>query len=382
MPGRLRIYVPIDMFPSEQDLAPLCPDARVVVDRALPSATVMWPSRRLTLTRLPKDEAAKHLQEAVDHVRAAGGSEALVLRLVQTLTVLNVEVEPDAGEGGEVVDLIRGIVRAADGLCFLGGEIWDAEGRGLLLAKEGGLRPPEPSRVAARAWVLLAIATRGLLEQDGAGSEKPEAERRRDALVDRVCSMPGVENEIEREEFVFLEAPIGEAERQAVIDAVWKAEGAHVLLWALGARALPPQDEQEHPYLVARDVGLLGGEPPPRLLVPHLRPEEEIDALRRTLTGITWRLRRHPKPHPGSMDFEAFASKAWFGRFSLDTVPLVENDLSIGGQPVFRADPARVQRALSLALERHQAANWLAGVHPVYSRVPTPTELAWLSGES
>jgi hypothetical protein len=43
------------------------------------------------------------------------------------------------------------------------------------------------------------------------------------------------------------------------------------------------------------------------------------------------------------------------------------------GLPVTKAEAAALGRTASIALERHRAANWLVGVHRVYSLVPTPT---------
>jgi hypothetical protein len=45
----------------------------------------------------------------------------------------------------------------------------------------------------------------------------------------------------------------------------------------------------------------------------------------------------------------------------------------VKGAPITRADAGTVRLVTSIALERHRAANWLLGVHPVLSRVATPT---------
>ncbi len=370
MPDRCALYLPIRFHPTQEQLSQLDAAARVEASDDADAATVSWPGseRKLRLQPMPMEKVGEHLGGFVGYVRSRGGGEALVMRALQTMSVLGVAAEPDFGEDGRALKLLGAIASAGDGLWLLGEEIYDGGGRPLLSAEKGGLAAPSPERVAKRALSLLALAVRGLLEEDAGSANAAEAEKVRNELLERLGSL-GVSGECEPAELKTLETPIGALKAQEATDAVWRAEGAQVLLWALGARGLPPHDQQEHPYRVARDSGLREGELPAALASPKLRPAGEVDAQRRQLTGIHWRLR----DSPDALDLQSCAAKLWFGGFDLQGVPLVSGDLAVRGKAVFEAGESELALVNSIARERHQAANWLIGVHPVYSRVGTPT---------
>ena len=74
------------------------------------------------------------------------------------------------------------------------------------------------------------------------------------------------------------------------------------------------------------------------------------------------------------MDFVEFAKKSWFGPLELHGLRFVENDLAIGDKPIkYRASEESWQECLSIAQERHRAANWLYGQAEIYSEVTTDT---------
>lgn len=373
MPDHCALYLPMKIAPSREQLSRLDPAAQVEVSTEPEAATVRWPGsdRLLRITRMPMAGVGEHLTGFVNHVRRSGGSEALAMRVLQTMSVFGVVAEPDFGEDGRALQFIGEFTSAGDGLCFLGGEVYDGRGRPLLLAEGGGLEAPPAERVAQRAVALLALAVRGLLEQDAGTASEAEAEKVRSELVERVGAV-GARAECEPEEVAFLSAPIGSVGAQNTANAVWRAEGAQVLLWALGSRDLPPHDQQEHPYEVARGAGLRDGKLPKVLASPKLRPAAEIDGLRRRLTAIHWRIREQ-QVRPKPVDFRKFAAGNWFGACDLEGVALVGDDLAVLGKPLTQASEKDFSRVRSIAMERHQAANWLIGVHPVYSRVDTPT---------
>ena len=366
------IYAPFPFFPSQDQLAPLCPDAEVKVDAEAGRALISWPSVRVTLSRMPNEKVSEHLSGFIGYARSNGGSEALATRILHTLSVFGAIVEPGFDEEGQALGFLSAFNSAGDGLCFLEGEVFDGEGRPLLMAEGSGLAPPAASRVVNRALILLAVSMRGLLEQDAGKPEQAKAEGLRRELGDWVGHSPAVLEECEEAELELLDAPLGTLDQQSVVDAVWRAEGAQVLLWALDARPLPAHDAQEHPYQVAKECGVLGETLPAALATPHLRSPEEIETQRRKLLGIHWRL-RELKMRPQAADFVAFAGKNWFGGFSLDGIAIQGTDLAVGGKPISEAEPQLVELTRSIANERHQAANWLIGVHPIYSSVGTPT---------
>ncbi len=371
MPDHATIYAPLHLFPRAEQLRPFTDDA---ADATIDSdgearATVRWPDLAITISRMPDAQMGAHLQGLQGYVRAHGGGDGLVGRALATLSVYGFVIEPGFDEAGRAMRLVSGITGATDGLCFLDGELYDATGRAMIA--EGDLRP-DAARVARRAVVLLATAFRGLLEDDAGGEHEAKAEALRQRLVAWLDAQPGVADEVERGERAGLDAPIGRLHPQQRIDMVWRAEGAVVLLWALRVRGLPPHDVSEHPYEICERIGVLEALVP-ELTAPALREPEELDAMRRRLLGLHWRLREHRLSPEGRVDLAAFARDAWFGGFELDDVPLLDGDLAVCGAALAAADDDAVGLAGSIAVERHHAANWLVGEHPVYSRVTTPT---------
>jgi hypothetical protein len=213
---------------------------------------------------------------------------------------------------------------------------------------------------------------RGLLDEDAGKPDEPEAEALRVKLATWLERHAALRDELEAHERTVLMAPIGKAERQTIIDGVWAAEGAQVLLFALGARALPAHDDQEHPYKVAREIGVVGATPPALLDGPRLTSLEELLRLQRRLLAIHWRA-VNQRVRPGAVDFLGLASKEFLRGVDLAGLALVEGDLSVHGASFSRAAPSDLQTVSSIARERHRAANWLIGVHATYSRVITPT---------
>ncbi len=368
MTANCALYVPVDFFPSRSQLEPLCPDGYLEVSDFDETALIKWKGLSVKLSRMPPSEVGRHLQGFIGFARQHGANAALETRIMHTRAVYGCVVEPDFDEAGRVMRLVAGIADAADGLCFVDGEVFGPGGRGLLLGGEP-LVPPSPQRVRARAQVLLALSMRGLLEDDAGGPDAKEAEALRQALFD--WAEGELSEELEPEERAFLAAPLGEPPRQLIVDAVWRAEGAQVLLWALGARPLPAPDAQEHPYEVAKQSGVMTGLPK-ALSSPRLVAPDVVEAQRKVLLGVHWRLREFVR-EPAPMDFVKFSKTAWFGAFSLEGVPVAESDLAIDGAAISKAGADRVKRVSSTAHERHLAANWLIGVNERYSAVDTPT---------
>jgi hypothetical protein len=163
---------------------------------------------------------------------------------------------------------------------------------------------------------------------------------------------------------------MGSLDDRGRIVGSWRQEGAAVLAWALGLIALPSHTALVEGNALGDALGLLAAEP--AALRASLRAPREIDAMARRLLGIHWRLREQ-RTAPGPRDFRAFSRDSWFGGFDLDGIALAGNDLAIGGVPITEASERDVRMCLSIAMERHQAMNWLLGTHPLYSKVETPT---------
>lgn len=365
------VYCPVRLFPGPGYVAPFAPGAEIDARPESARATVLWPDLRITLTGMREETMGAHLRGLQEYVRSHGGSEALAIRVLATLSVFRLAIEPGFDGQHRALDFVAGLTRASDGICLFGGELYDGNSRPLLIAPEGGLISPTPERVAARALVLVALAMRGLLDQNANTPQEQHAHVLRTHLIRWLESWPELAAEAEPAELVLLGTPIGKGHDQALVDAIWRAEGANVLLWALGARNHLAHDAQQHPYEMARDCGVLDEKRPELLDLPVLRAEGDLQWQRRRLLAIHWRLVEQ-RVHPAPVSFLSLPACGFSG-VDLDGIPVAEGDLAIDGQPIFSADPMRVAIVGAVAAERHHAANWLVGVHPLYSRVVTPT---------
>jgi hypothetical protein len=90
------------------------------------------------------------------------------------------------------------------------------------------------------------------------------------------------------------------------------------------------------------------------------------------LFAIHWRLRDFSLVH-GAMDFVAFSKNNGFCKFDIGAIAVVENDLAIGGVAIAKAPRDAVSLCQSIAVERHQAINWILGQQITYSEVDTST---------
>ena len=372
MPQNATVYAPLHLLPDRSHLEPLASGATIERDEAAARVVLSWPGLRVILTRMPDAEMGRHLHGLQGFVRSKGGGEALATRVLATMSVYGFTIEPEFDREGRAMRLVRGITSASDALCLLpDGQMYDANGRALF-GLEPALGAPPANRVAARALILLAMAMRGLLEQDAGKPDEAQAETLRAKLASWIEQHAGLRDELEAPERALLGSPLGKAHPQAIVNAVWAAEGAQVLLFALGARALPAHDAQEHPYKVAREVGVLGDSTPSLLDAPKLLSADELLRLQRRLLAIHWRA-VNQRVRPGAVDFLGLARQEFLHGVDLAGIGVADGDLAVRGVPFSQADAPALQIVSSIAVERHRAANWLIGVHPIYSRVIAPT---------
>jgi hypothetical protein len=229
--------------------------------------------------------------------------------------------------------------------------------------------PPTAQRVARRALALAAVTARALLEQDDP-SEAWVAEFFRGTLA--WVEALGITDEVEPDEHEVLRSPPGSLDEPAQIDSTWRLEGLAVLAWALGRFDLPAYDRLVEPQEVIRSLGFPDAEASGRLLgSPSLRPPAELEALRKQLLGLHWRLLEFTL-RPQAMDFRAFSRDCWFGTLDLSPFRLIGDDLALGDHAISDAPEDVVGAALSATMERHKAINWLTG-GGVYSETDTPT---------
>lgn len=331
-----------------------------------------------------------------------GGRKPDVLRLIGTFRFsLATEWEPDLDpDGDDRLALLSAVTRHLDGVLFSPSALRDAEGR-ILISADGEFDPdavlphippvmpapasqdeaevdeedeeePEPptaERVARRALALAAVTARALLEQDDP-SEPWVAEFHRDTLA--WVEAVGIGGELEPDEWKVIQRPPGTLDQRAQIDSTWRLEGLVVLAWALGQFEMPEYDQLVRPQEVVGSLGFLDAAASRQLLAaPSLRPPDELEALRKHLLGLHWRLRDYTL-RPRAMDFRAFARDCWFGPMDITPFRLIDDDLALRGHAIHAAPEDVFQSTLSATMERHKAINWLTG-GGIYSETDTST---------
>lgn len=235
---------------------------------------------------------------------------------------------------------------------------------------DGDLAPPDARRVAQRAGCLAAVALRGL-----AGTWKhAEQIKFLPRLVNWVDASP-ILFEIEAEELEIIKAPASELDDQSMVNACWRWEGAAVLNAALGRMQLPAHDFPVDTKACGDAAGLFVAADTLRTQLDsaEFAPMFDRFAYANQALAINWRLRQFVHADPEQIDFATFARGVEWAEFNLAGVRLDDGDLSIRGSPIAQADADLVRGVMSIATERHLAANWLIGWSDVYSEVETPT---------
>ncbi|MBB1473743.1 DUF4272 domain-containing protein [Luteimonas sp. MC1782] len=234
---------------------------------------------------------------------------------------------------------------------------------------EAGLHPrPGARHVHARALALASIACRAALEQDPGDPEAEAMHLRLRAWLDATHLMAA----LEPAEVELITTPLGRLADKAAIDASWRAEGLYVLAWAMDLQPGLAHDRLVDPVAAAEVVGFLHDTPLDRDPAPQLRGERALDTFAAQQLALHWRLRDW-QLHPQPMDFAAFVRECSWASLDVDESALLDGDLAIEGVRIDQADDEQLQRCLSIAGERHQAANWLLGGDPLYSNVDTST---------
>jgi hypothetical protein len=235
---------------------------------------------------------------------------------------------------------------------------------------DGDLLPPTAQRVARRACCLAAVALRGL-----AGNwEKAEQEEFLPNFV-TWFEQAGLDDEIEPAELETILAPAGALDERRMIDASWRWEGAAVLAASLGRIALPDHDVGINPQACGEACWIFksGEEIASAANEAMFGPSFDRFAYADRILAVHWRLRQFVSVEQIALNFEQFARGVEWANFDLAGVRLIDKDLAIGDQPISLAPQQAVGMAMSIAAERHIAANWLIGWEPIYSAVENPT---------
>lgn len=323
------------------------------------------------------------------------------------------------------LDIVYAVAELLDGILFTPSALRDARGRVLYgaggeeedpdavwprviaevnlgnaasptpLSAETLAHRPTPARVARRALALTAVTARAILEQGGVnlGLERPKwnpvtwvrhmvagrAEQHQKLL--QWAQLVGIHDEFEPDEWEALQRLPGRLNPPQQIRTTWRLEGLGVLAWALGKFELPPHDQLVECHSLWRGIGIFDIAACKVLMSnSRLRPLAELQALRRRLLAINWRLTDF-YVRPTGIDFVRFTEEsfgnydrtAWFRSEEVAELPLVEGDLCIRGVRIDRASAEDFSLARSIAHERYLAANWLCEGPAMYSATDVST---------
>jgi hypothetical protein len=237
--------------------------------------------------------------------------------------------------------------------------------------------PPSPERVARRALVVAALVYRshlevGTLPAELGLAERPEldGEGRRRELWAWLAAL-GLDREAEPAETAFLAARVGTLDLQAATLVAWKVHALHVLAWALGRLDLPDVAMGTELADAVRAVGLLGDDARALVAAPVLRSDAERRALLERVYAVHWRLARFAEDEE-PMDFACLGEvpRFWFGTLAVGGLALADRDLTLQGRPLDDFQRTSIETFCLRLEDRHRAATWLAGLHPLLSQSP------------
>ncbi len=157
----------------------------------------------------------------------------------------------------------------------------------------------------------------------------------------------------------------------AVVDGVWRGEALGTLLWALQLVELPPYD---HPF----ESGEVAAADPGK---GELRDGEEVALERETARLWHWRARTTELQAGGELELperyrtfdQLIAATAMRGHSQGLLPEPMRGDFRAYGKVYRHLTDDQHAEALSIAVERHQALNWLAGEGATWDDVPLDT---------
>ncbi|NLH72242.1 MAG: DUF4272 domain-containing protein [Verrucomicrobia bacterium] len=241
------------------------------------------------------------------------------------------------------------------------------------------------------AWSMVA-PTRDVLREiiaQWGGSENDDFEQRCETMRDQFWQglrETGLWEYMSTSEKKFSESTIITMTEQQHIDASWRLESVHVMLWALG---MIPQlldfDTEASPELLE----LIPSDDPTTFIESaQLRPPEDIDRAREIAEFWHWRSRTRELMERGAT-FPDDPQLRAAGLCSFDDVvrlaavngaqaglisSCIEDDFPAKGKAYRNLTDAEWNEVASIAAERHFALNWLCGYAPGNNWDDTPTD--------
>jgi hypothetical protein len=173
-------------------------------------------------------------------------------------------------------------------------------------------------------------------------------------------------------EQAFFGTPVQNLTQRDVLNAFWRKEAAHTLMWALNLCPLNAYDV-EAAEKTALDVGTAGLEQ--FIARSELRTPEEIDKARQVAELWHWRSRTR-ELQEANRPFETNEALKKAGIHTYEDVvrmsaeaaekegdipPRIGDDFPAYGKPYRDLDPNEWSRVRSISIERHFTLNWLCG---------------------
>ncbi len=191
----------------------------------------------------------------------------------------------------------------------------------------------------------------------------------------------GLWEDMSRSERDFMEMGPTVVENQALIDAIWLAESAMCLLWALGyISEILPYDCQAEPEITNK----LPAESVQDLVKKAaLRAADAIQKQRDLAELWHWRARtrqlqesgRMPSVIEGGLTIEKVLRLSATKAAENGALPApIGDDFPAFGKAYRDLTKEEFSIATSIAMERHRALNWLCGFAPGNRWVETPTD--------
>jgi hypothetical protein len=191
---------------------------------------------------------------------------------------------------------------------------------------------------------------------------------------------------LSRWEREFANATILTMPSQEQIAALWRADAAQVLMWALHlVTQLPAPETQASPDLLKSEAL---SRPVEFLTSSLLRPEREIDRAREIAELWHWRSRteeliREGRSFPSDEDLITQGIKSYRDIVRLavnaahergDVHLVIAGDFGVKGKAYTQLSLEEWSEVRSISVERHRALNWLCGYSPSNDWDSTPTD--------
>ncbi len=230
--------------------------------------------------------------------------------------------------------------------------------------------PPSTERILKRALCMAAVAIRSRVEETG------DVETFR-AEFPPWLAREGLEEELEPWERENVNAPQGGLSDFERSEGLCLPACCHMLAWALGLTDLPRPDKRFTALDLLAPLGFESLAPPSTTVAELLeraqrRSVTELGSANNLCLAIHWRyVQQRIRPEP--VDFLEISKIAEWREFDPSGPWIVDGDVGFEGVPIHELSPDDMPVAFMFAMYRHKASNWLQGVEPVFSKVPTDT---------